>query len=1067
MAASFLLSTLVAAGFLAKAVVSPVGDRSAQAVAPPANPEAMQAVAPPAEDLLGRTIVEVAIEGAEPEEVGPIEGVEGAPLTRGLVRELIAALWATDLFRDVGVHALPVAGGVRLVVRLDVRRRIRAFEAEGNDRLDDDELRRAAGFVPDAEERPDLLDEMRGRIEAAYAVRGFPNAVVEFRSEETAESGRVTLIAEIAEGEPIRIASVRLAGVLVFPEPLLYDVLDVEAGDPWDQPELDEAAERLAAFYRREDYLLAWVPPPVATPHGETGAAVDVAFAIDPGLPVRIVFGGNEHVSSADLAVIAAFDDQSVFDRAELDEAVERLVAAYHQLGFPGARVTWDVVEGVPAEPAPAGPFSDPGAWAVGVRAADPFGPVCEGGLGDAAEPAPPSPVWFLRFRVDEGARLGVSRIEWVGVTAYDPEDLDDMVFENLEAAIERPSVFQPLPPGELGGLGLSGEDRLPAAAFPAFLLEWGPEDVYLERAYRDAAVRVEERYRSDGYLDARVTPLGPLTDPEAGTIRPRFEVAEGVQSILAGIGIAGEEALGEEELRDAFLVEAGDAVNERLVEETRQAIIDLYGEHGYLFAQVEREVEFFEDRTRVALTFAVTEGPQVRVKSIEISGHSDTETSLVLGTLAFAEGDVFTPDAAQESERRLLRMGIFQSATVAMVAPDVVEPEKTIAVQVREYLPQSLELRAGFSTAEGARASLAYGYRNLFGYAIGFHLRLKINYQLFFLGNDTFEAEFRKLSLQDQLERLLVASLAVPYLPGLGGLLATQLDLANERDDEPFFGIDRSSAFLGLSSAWRTLLSYSLRVGVEYNDVARFQGDYPLCSSELPAGTVCMSPADARRLRTPQGVSTFSVVRGAFTVDWRDDPFNPTRGLYFAADAEWVRSFEPVFDAGTGTTSFSNLIKATFQLTGYAPLGAGLVLILSARYGQVFQLQDGSRTFPDRYFYLGGSDTLRGFPQESLSVADAPAGLPSAGGDVFLVLRSELRLPLGDTFGVAFFSDIGNVWREFANIDPGDLRYTVGLGFLINTPIGPLSFDYGFNILRREDWGESIGALHFSIGSF
>ncbi|MBI5488918.1 MAG: BamA/TamA family outer membrane protein [Deltaproteobacteria bacterium] len=1067
MAASFLLPTLVAAGFLAQAATSPGGNAAAQAAAPDAGQAAAPAVAPPAEDLLGRTIVEVAIEGADPEAVGPIDGVQGAPLTRGLVRELIDALWATDLFRDVQVHALPVADGVRLVVLLDVRRRIRSFEAEGNEHLDEDELRRAAGFVPDTEERADVLDEMRGRIEAVYAAHGFPNVAVAFHSEETAESGRVTLIADIVEGEPIRIATVHLAGALVFPEPMLRDVLDVDPGDPWDQPGLVDAAERLAAFYRQEDYLLAWVPPPTVAPHDEAGDTVDVTFAVDPGLPVRIVFGGNEHVSAADLATIAAFDEQSVFDRATLDEVVERLLAEYHKLGFPEAQVTWDVVEGVPTEPAPATSFSDPAAWSTGVHAADPFGPLCAGWTDDAAEPISPSPVWFLRFHVHEGVRLGVARIEWQGVTAYDPDDLDDMVFENLDAAIDRPSVFQPMPPGELGGLGLSGEELLAGAAFPASLLEWGPEDLYLEDAYRDAAVRVEELYRSDGYLDARVLPLEPVTDPVARTITPRFRVEEGVQSVLAGVGIAGEAALGEDEIRDSFLLEAGDPVNERLVEETRRAIIDLYGEHGYLFAQVEREVVFYEDRTKVELTFVVTEGPQVRVKAIEIAGNADTETSLVLGTLAFSEGDVYTPDAAQESERRLLRMGIFQSATVAMVAPDVPEPEKTIAVQVREYLPQSLELRAGFSTAEGARASLAYGYRNLFGYAIGFHLRLKLNYQLFFLGNDTFEREFQKLSLQDQLERLLVASLSVPYLPGVGGLLATQLDLANERDDEPFFGIDRSSAFLGLSSAWRSLLSYSLRVGVEYNDVARFQGNYPLCSSDLPPGTVCMSAADARRLRTPQGISTFSVLHGSFAVDWRDDPFNPTRGLYFAADAEWVRSVSPVFDAGTGTTSFSNLITTTFQLTGYAPLGAGLVLILSARYGQVFQLQEGSRTFPDRYFYLGGSDTLRGFPQESLSVDDAPAGLPSAGGDVFLVLRSELRLPLGDTFGVAVFSDIGNLWREFANIDVTTLRYTVGLGFLINTPIGPLSFDYGFNILRREDWGESIGALHFSIGSF
>jgi outer membrane protein insertion porin family len=1023
------------------------------------------AVAPPSEDLLGRTVTDVVVEGVDPGAVGPIAGVHGEPLTRGLVHELIEVLWATDRYRDVEVRTVAVADGVRLIVRLDARRRIRTMDAEGNDHLALAELRRVAGFVPDAEEHPDLLEDMRGRIEAAYAAHGYPNAVVSFRSEETAETGRVVLVAEIDEGEPIRVAEIRLAGTLLFPEHMLLGIVDVETGDPWDQPGLIDAAKRLAAFYRDQGFLLVWIPEPVATPDEGTGDRVNVVFDVDPGLPVRIVFGGNDSVSSAELAGIAAFDEASAFDAVELGNVADRLSTHYRTLGFPDAAVSWDVVAGQPTEPTPTTPFEDPAAWSTGVLTADPFGDL--GGGGRTAD-APPDSVWFVRFRVHEGPRLGVARIDWRGVSSFDEEELSDMVFENVDAAIDRPWIFQPFPPGELGGLGLSGEGWLagPAGTDP-FLSAWGPDRVYLEQAYRDAAIRVEEKYRSAGFLDAHVTVLAPLEDPVARTITPQFEVDEGVQSVLGSIALDGEEALEEEELRDVFLLEAGDPVNERLVEESRRALLDRYADNGYLFAQVERGIVFSEDRSFVELTFLITEGPQVRVGAIEVTGNSDTETSLVLGTLSFSVGDVFTPDAAQESERRLLRMGVFQGATIVPVAPDAVEAEKTISVQVREYLPQSLELRAGFSTAEGARATLEYGYRNLFGYAIGLHLRLKLNYQLFFLGNTTFEENFRRLSLQDQLERLLVASLSVPYLPGLGGLLVTQVDLTNERDNEPFYGLDRSSAFLTLSTGWRKLLSVSVRGGVEYNDVRRFEGDFPLCSGALPVGSVCMTPEDARRLRTPEGTSTFAVVRSTFAVDWRDDPFNPSQGLYFSAVGEWVRSFAPVWSAETGTSSFSNLIKTSFQLSGYAPLGAGLVLALSGRYGQIFQLQDGSRTFPDRYFYLGGSDTLRGFPQESLSVADAPPSFPSPGGDVFVVIRGELRIPLGDTFGVAVFSDIGNLWRDFTNIDLSDLRYTAGLGLRIQTPIGPLSFDYGVNIISRSDWNEGFGALHFSIGSF
>ncbi len=1023
-----------------------------------------QGLAPPGEDLLGRVVTDVVVEGVAPESVGGIEGLDGEPLTRSLVQRLIDALWATDRYRDVRVYAQAVAGGVQLVVRLDERRRIRTLEATGNEHLELRELRRVAGFVSDTEEHPDLLQEMRGRIETAYAALGYPNAAVSFRSEETGESGRVTLVAEVTEGEPIRIAVVRLAGTLLYPEPLLRAILDIDPGDPWDQPGLGRAAERLENFYRQEGYLLAVVDQPTAEPRDDD--RVDVTVTADPGLPVRVVFGGQAHVAPAKLAELAAIDETFDFSPTAVGNAADRIAAHYRTIGFPDAEVSFDVVVAAPSEPPPRTPFEDPAAWSAGLATLDPFGDWRGPGRPDRAVGS----VWFLRFRVREGARRGVDRIAWEGVTSFETSELDAMVAENVAEMIDRDaSLFATPRPGELGALGLSGEGWLgvPGANAP-FLAEWGPEQVYLEQAYRAAAVRVEERYRSEGFLDAQVTVLPPTLDA-ARAVTPRFRVQEGVQSMLAGITVTGAAAVPEEDVRDVFLLEDGDPVNELLVEETRQAILDLYASRGHLFAQVERQVAFSPDRSTVDLTFAIVEGPEVHVAAIEVTGNADTATSLIVGSLAFTEGDVFSPDLARESERRLLRLGVFQGVTIATVAPEVVAAEKTISVQVREHRPQSLELRAGFSTAEGARAALSYGYRNLFGYAVGFNLRLKLNYRLFFLEDDashSFETDYRGLSLQDQLERLLVASLSVPYLPGLRSLLGLQLDLANERKNRPSYGADLSSVFLGLSTGWRKLLSLVVQAGIEYNNLVRFEGSFELCSSTSTTIN-CIRPDDLRRLRTPQGTSTFAVVRAAAGIDWRDDPFNPTRGLYFAANAEWVRSFDPVFDASTGVSSFSHLIKTSFQLSGYAPLGAGLVLALAARYGQVFQLEDGSRTFPDRYFYLGGSETVRGFPQESLSVADAPAELPTPGGDVFLIFRGELRVPVGDTFGLAVFSDIGNVWRDPGSFDFTVLRYTAGLGLRIQTPVGPLAFDYGFNLVPRDDWGEGFGALHFSIGGF
>ena len=98
-------------------------------------------------------------------------------------------------------------------------------------------------------------------------------------------------------------------------------------------------------------------------------------------------------------------------------------------------------------------------------------------------------------------------------------------------------------------------------------------------------------------------------------------------------------------------------------------------------------------------------------------------------------------------------------------------------------------------------------------------------------------------------------------------------------------------------------------------------------------------------------------------------------------------------------------------------------------------------------------------------------------GGDAFINPRLELRIPLSGNVQTGLFLDSGNLWRDPEQVNPLDLRYSVGSGLRIGTPIGPLVFDYGFNVdrvldelfpdrTRRRYW-EPLGAFHFSIGLF
>jgi outer membrane protein assembly factor BamA len=256
----------------------------------------------------------------------------------------------------------------------------------------------------------------------------------------------------------------------------------------------------------------------------------------------------------------------------------------------------------------------------------------------------------------------------------------------------------------------------------------------------------------------------------------------------------------------------------------------------------------------------------------------------------------------------------------------------------------------------------------------------------------------------------------------------------------------------------------------------------------------------EASKFRVPDGTSVAIAQRVGVTWDRRDSPLDATAGTFVSLGAEHVHA-EPVgetreeletdamndspFDA-----TISDFMRYTNRVAGYVRLSKkGLALATSFRWGFIQQLITDSRTYPDRLFFLGGGDSIRGFAQDSLVpediariiLSDPELGIEQIfirGGDVFVNPRAELRIPLSDTVQTALFVDAGNLWSLPSEVGSNfSLRYAVGSGIRVGTPIGPLVFDYGFNVDRVLDglypdradqrtW-ESLGAFHFSIGLF
>jgi outer membrane protein assembly factor BamA len=142
--------------------------------------------------------------------------------------------------------------------------------------------------------------------------------------------------------------------------------------------------------------------------------------------------------------------------------------------------------------------------------------------------------------------------------------------------------------------------------------------------------------------------------------------------------------------------------------------------------------------------------------------------------------------------------------------------------------------------------------------------------------------------------------------------------------------------------------------------------------------------------------------------------------------------------------------------------------------------LQAGGTLIPlPERFFSGGGNSHRGFGLNQAGPRDPITGFPVGGSAVFLN-SLEMRFPnvlvpyLNDSIGFTIFEDMGNVFArpqemlpslgrfhqpnqrlcfqapptgKFSQCNYNYASHAIGLGVRYQTPIGPLRFDFGYNL--------------------
>ena len=998
----------------------------------------------------------VAVELHLPEGMAPdgLSGLvtlrKGQALTPGAVRKSVEQLFATGRFADVVAFTQEVPGGVRLVFKLTPLPLLSHVAVRGNQVLTSGELLDASGLLQGGPLDPEELDTAADAVREAYQRKGYDAVDIQVE-ERPVPAGGVAVTLVVAEGKPTRVRQVTFSGSPALPLPRLAEALGMKPGEVFDRAKLDGGLERLRVLLREGQHWRAWVGTPTVVVE-DSEASVAVPVSAGPAFHLR--FTGNRRFPDSLLARVVAYDGEEAMDETVAARLARRLEAFYRRRGFHDARV----------------------------RSLEVIRPD-----GEAA---------VLGFQVDEGAPLRVTDVRFHGNAALSSDVLRSMLTNQVAALETWPELDLPMREDPLETEGRDRRNDTSVMSPP------DPSTVYVEDTWLEAADAMTTAYREQGFASAQVTFRGLTLDRVHHTADADFDVEEGPQALIRApifLGIP----LEVDPVWVNLLLPVGTPLSFEKVDQAQAALERGLGREGYLFAHVSNSVSVEENGTSAQVTYRTDAGPRVRVGQVLLQGLTRSDPDVVLAQLDLKPGAPLSVEALAEAQRRLSRLGLFRQAEVSLADPNRREASKDVLVTVQERPRIDGEVSGGYFLVDGPRITLDTAWRNLDGRGLNLLARGKVNYA----GASAEALSSSRLPAGCSTGELSgeVCTSDLDGFSGLGGrgnlalsqprlsFLAPQeigarLDLIGERVHRPSYLSTRFAAVLGADWALASWVNVSLQYELENNRLRSRGGVLEL-----------INRADQERLRYPYGDFALHSLRPSMTLDFRDDPANPRRGMVLSSSVEFMRgiSVHPTDVAGNRVPEFPiDGVKLSGSVSAYAPLGRRASVAVSARAGTIVPLTQGAQNIGSKLFYLGGSSSLRGFREDGVLPQDvrevlhqrlaacraviSPAGCPddlkavlagqvpaSQGGELFTLAKAELRVPAIAAVDLGLFFEAGNLWQDRTLFDPGVLRYAAGVGLRYVTPVGPLAFDVGFNLDRDEALNEAPTQFHFSIGTF
>jgi len=558
-----------------------------------------------------------------------------------------------------------------------------------------------------------------------------------------------------------------------------------------------------------------------------------------------------------------------------------------------------------------------------------------------------------------------------------------------------------------------------------------GLEKISKEEALKNVKVKEGDQFIPQEAIDGaqKIFQTGlfasvePSVEREANnTVAITYIVEE--NPVVTNVEISGNTLFTEAQLEQALGIKEGELLNGNLLNPDNNGIIKLYNKGGYTTARIETINVSKEGDIKIGLTEGMVDSVVFKKVNSKRENERSTEYKAKLRTKPYIfersqsvkPGEILESKNVEATIRDLYRTGIFTSIEPVVSGSETDPNARSVEFLVEERPTTTINGSISYGTSVGLVGEVKLSDSNFLGRAQDAAITLSASNK----GDKTFE-----LSWFDPWLRGTVRVQA-----GGSAYWTESVDDNAEKDE--------------VEKVKRIGTRWTIGKGLNSDIFVRLSARYEHFKELFGNKTV----NDKYNLVALTPMLIYNT---------RDNDYSPTKGIYATLS----------YERGELIKDPRQYDQFEADLRAYHPTFFGEKNVMAYR---VAWGKTGSGTPEALKFSIGGAESLRGYDSGAFD-----------GYDKFHA-TIENRTKINDTIQLVAFFDIGNAWQREGR-DPvtgkrvykpnrkeahdfKELKKGYGIGVRLNTPIGPLRFDYGWP-MDPEKKGEKKdkGKFYFSFG--